>query len=77
MFYTSKSFTNRLALEEVVKKLKRKILSNQKRYKLPPESELPKIEKRCVEVDNYLKAKGKQNLRAAKRLRYFSGARCH
>jgi len=47
--------------DKFIKKLERQILSNQRRYKLSPKSELPSIEKRCVETDNYLKAKGKLN----------------
>jgi hypothetical protein len=47
--------------DKFIKKLQRQIHSNQKRYKLPANSVLPDIKRRCVESDDSLKAKGKLN----------------
>ncbi len=47
--------------DKFMRKLERQINSLQKRYKLPTKSQLPNIKDRCIECDNYLKAKGKLN----------------
>lgn len=47
--------------DKFIKKIERQILSGQKRYKLPPNAKLPDLKKRCIENDDYLKAKGKLN----------------
>jgi|SRR5581483_3556058 len=47
--------------DKFIRKLERQIHSLQKHFKLPLNAELPDIKKRCVEHDDYLKAKNKLN----------------
>jgi len=47
--------------DEYIVLLKNDIKKLQKRHKLPSDSQLPLIEQRCMQHDDYLKAKGKLN----------------
>jgi len=45
--------------DEYIGLLKKVIQKGQKRYKLQPDTQLPPIEQRCIQHDDYLRAKGK------------------
>lgn len=47
--------------DSYIKLLKKSIAREQRRFKLPSDSELPPLEQRCIQHDDYLKAKDKLN----------------